>query len=237
MKKVLIIGASSGIGRALCEIMLRNNYRVVGCGRNEKALQEIKEAFAESFDYQILDIRQTKALEENLQKAVSKLGGMDICVLSSGISVRNPDLEWEIERSMIETNVSGFAQAAVFAANYFIRQKSGHLAGISSVAKYFGNPYPAYNASKAFEAIYLDGLRLRLERKSIFVTTILPGFVETPMTADQPRRFWSADPAVAARQILRALEKKKRYVFVTRRWRLFSWILPPLPFSLLRRIL
>ncbi len=236
MKKALIIGASSGIGLALTKIMLANNYKVCGCGRNEQSLQGIQAEFPALFEYQILDVRKIETLEENLGRAVSKLSGMDICIISSGISVRNPDLDWEIERNMIETNVTGFSRAAVFAANYFIRQKSGHLAGISSVAKYFGNPYPAYNASKAFEAIYLDGLRLRLEREGIFVTTILPGFVETPMTEDQPRRFWSADPAVAARQIQKALEKKKRYVFVTRRWRLFSILLPPLLFRLLRKV-
>jgi len=132
---------------------------------------------------------------------------------------------------------TAFWKAAIFAANYFKVQKNGQLVGISSVAKYFGNPHPAYNASKAFEAIYLDGLRLRLERRGICVTTVLPGFVETPLTEDQPRRFWSADANVAAKQMLKAIEKKKRYVFITRRWRLFSWILPPLPFSLLRKIM
>lgn len=237
MKKALIIGASSGIGLALTKAMLQRNYRALGCGRNEQALAQIKTEFPDSFDYQILDIRETLTLDQNLEQAVSKLDGMDICVISSGVSIRNPELNWEIEKNVVETNVVGFSQAAIFAANYFRNQKSGHLVGISSVAKYFGNPNPAYNASKAFEAIYLDGLRLRLERRGIYVTTVLPGFVETPMTEDQPRRFWSANAGVAAKQMLRAIENKKRYIFVTRRWRLFSWILPPLPFSLLRRIL
>jgi len=237
MKKALIIGASSGIGLALTRTMLQQKYQVVGCGRNEQALTQIKTQFPDSFDYQILDIREPSTLFQNLEQAVSKLDGMDICVISSGISMRNPELDWDIEKNVIETNVVGFSQAAIFAANYFKVQKNGQLVGISSVAKYFGNPHPAYNASKAFEAIYLDGLRLRLERRGICVTTVLPGFVETPLTEDQPRRFWSADANVAAKQMLKAIEKKKRYVFITRRWRLFSWILPPLPFSLLRKIM
>jgi len=237
MKKALISGATSGIGLALTELMLQQNYRVVGCGRNEQALEQIKVNFPDLFDYQTLDISETSTLNHNLNQAIAKMDGMDICVISSGISERNPDLEWEIEQNIIKTNVSGFSQAAIFAANYFRNQNRGHLVGISSVAKYFGNPNPAYNASKAFEAIYLDGLRLRLERRGIHITTVLPGFVETPMTKDQSRRFWSADAGIVAKQMLKAIEKKRRYVFVTKRWRLFSWILPPLPFSLLRRIL
>ena len=237
MKKALIVGASSGIGLALTKAMLKANYKVVGCGRNEQSLKQIKTEFPDLFDYQILDIRQSAQLDLNLEQAISKLDGMDICVISSGISMRNPELDWEVEKNVIETNVTGFSQAAIFTANYFKNQNRGHLVGISSVAKYFGNPNPAYNASKAYEAIYLDGLRLRLEHRGIYVTTVLPGFVETPMTEDQPRRFWSADANIVAKQMLRAIEKRKRYVFVTRRWRLFSWILPPLPFSLLRRIL
>ncbi len=236
MKKILILGASSGIGLALTRAMLQSKCRVVGCGRNIQKLKQIKTEFPENFDYQVLDIRQTDLLTENLKNAVSKLNGMDICIISSGVSSDTSELNWETEHNIIQTNVTGFSQAAVFAAHYFIKQQFGHLAGISSVAKYFGNPNPAYNASKAFEAIYLDGLRLRLERKGIYVSTILPGFVKTPMIERQKHMFWAAKPERAAQLILKALERKKRYIFVTRRWRLFSWILPPLPFSLLRKI-
>ena len=236
MKKVLILGATSGIGMALTERMLQNHYTVVGCGRNISKLKQIKTKFPGRFDYQVLDIRKTDTLTENLKNAVSKLNGMDICIISSGVSSESSELTWQTEQNIIQTNVTGFSQTAVFAANYFIGQQHGQLAGISSVAKYFGSPNPAYNASKAFEAIYLDGLRLRLERKGIYVSTILPGFVKTPMTTKQKRMFWAANPETAARQILKSLEQKKRYIFITRRWRLFSWLLPPMPFSLLRKI-
>lgn len=237
MKKAIIIGASSGLGRALAMKMLAKGYRVCGIARNETALQEIQQQFPENFVYHTADVRLKQKYTEQLQAAVNQLGGMDICVISSGISRHNPDLEWAIEQDVLDTNVNGFAQAAIFAARYFRQQGFGHLAGISSIAKNFGNYHPAYNASKAFEAIYLDGLRLRLERRGIKVTTFLPGFVETPMVKDQPRRFWSAAPEKAARQMLNALEKGKRYAFITRRWRMISWLLPPLPFALLKKIL
>ncbi len=236
MKKILIIGATSGIGYALALKYLAEGHLVIGCGRNEKKLKEIMNQNS-NFLFAVVDIRQQKSLEQTLEQAVLKAGGMDICIIAAGIAQKNTNLDWEIEENIINTNVKAFSQVAVWAANYFLKQKSGHLVGISSIAKYFGNPNPAYNASKAFEAIYLDGLRLRLERKGIRVTTVLPGFVTTPMTADQPRMFWAVSATRAAQQIYNGIYKNKRYVFVARRWRLFSLILPPLPFVLLRKIL
>ena len=237
MKKVLILGATSGIGLALAEEYLKHGCQVLGAGRSIEQLSDIKKSYPKDFETEFIDIRDSELLDQKLQNAIKKLGGMDICVISSGISRRNRNLDWNLENDVIRTNVTGFSQVAIFAANYFKQQGSGHIVGISSIAKYFGNPHPAYNATKAFEAIYLDGLRLKLEHKNIFVTTLLPGFVETPMTEDQPLRFWSADVSVAARQMVRAIERKKRNVFVTRRWRIFSWIIPPLPFALIKMFL
>ncbi len=236
MNKVLIVGVTSGIGYALAMKYLTEGHIVIGCGRNEKILKEMNK-HNNNFFFEVLDIRRQDDVEQKLSQAVLKAGGMDICIISAGISQKNKNLDWDIEKNIISTNVTAFSEVAVWAARFFLEQKSGHLVGISSIAKYFGNPNPAYNASKAFEAIYLDGLRLRLEPKGIFVTTVLPGFIKTPMIKDQPKVFWAANVTKAAEQIISGIRKKKRYLFVTKRWRLFSFILPPLPFSLLRKIL
>ncbi len=236
MKKVMIVGCTSGIGKALAIKYLNEGHTVAGCSRNETILKEMKDQNSRFF-YEVLDVRTQKIIGQTLSHAVQKAGGMDLCIISAGISQKNKNLDWNIEDNIISTNVNGFSRVAVWAANYFLKQKGGHLAGISSIAKYFGNPNPSYNASKAFEALFLDGLRLRLEPEAISVTTVLPGFVRTPMTENQPRMFWAAEVTKAAQQIYSGLEKKKRYIFVTRRWRLFSLILPLLPFPLLRKIL
>ncbi len=236
MKKVMIVGCTSGIGKALTIKYLTEGHVVIGCSRDETILKKMKKQNS-NFLYEVLDIRKQKLIDQTLSHAAQKIGNIDLCIIAAGISQENKNLDWNIEENIIATNATGFARVAIWAAKYFLQQKSGHLAGISSVAKYFGNPNPAYNATKAFEAIYLDGLRLRLEPKGIAVTTVIPGFIKTPMTARIPRMFWAADSEKAARQIATGLEKRKRYLFVTRRWRLFSWLLPPMPFSLLRRIL
>jgi len=236
MKKILIVGASSGIGWVLAKCYLENGDLVMGCARNEDRLKELEKQYTH-FIYEVMDIRNSSQTSRALTKAVARAGGMDLCIISAGISSQNRSLKWDIEYDIIQTNVTGFSYVAVWAAHYFLKQHKGHIAGISSVAKYFGNPNPAYNATKAFEALFLDGLRLALEPKHIFVSTILPGFVDTPMIQNQRQRFWVSGSAKAARQICRGLNHKKRFIFVTRRWKIFSVILPLLPFSFLKFLL
>lgn len=120
----------------------------------------------------------------------------------------------------------------------FKKQGHGHLVNISSIASHLGSGHaPSYNASKAFQVIYLEGLRLNADksRLPIHVTDIRPGFVDTEM-AKGSKLFWLATPEKAAAQIATAIRRKRRVAYVTRRWILMAWILRCLPYPLLRRI-
>mgnify|MGYP001469401312 FL=1 len=122
--------------------------------------------------------------------------------------------------------------------NYFLQRGSGHLVGISSIAALRGNSdAPAYNASKAFVSNYLEGLRIKAvkSRKPVFVTDILPGFVETRM-AQGEGFFWVAKPERAAEQILAAIRAKKRRAFIPRRWRLIAFLMRFMPDFLIEKI-
>lgn len=237
MKKVVVIGATSGIGLELSRQMMSAGYTVGGCGRNEKVLDELEREFPENFYYEKLDIKETSLIPQTLHKLIAKMGGMNICIISAGISEKNPELKWEIEENILLTNIIGFSAAAIFAANYFLEQGSGHIAGISSIAKYFGYYNPAYNAGKAFEDIYLKGLRLRLKNDGIKVTTIIPGFVKTPLISGQDKAFWIVDVKKAAGQIIKALRKKRRIVYISKRWRIVAWLLYLLPDRILYKLL
>jgi len=156
---------------------------------------------------------------------------------SSGTGFLNEELDWEKERDTLAVNVTGFARAAVFFMTQFARQGGGHLAGISSIAALRGSgTAPAYAASKAFVSNYLEGMRLWAARSGarITVTDIMPGFVDTDMAKGEGL-FWVASPEEAARQILRAVKKGKRLVYITRRWALVAWALRRLPEWALRR--
>jgi short-subunit dehydrogenase len=114
---------------------------------------------------------------------------------------------------------------------HFLSRGSGHLVGISSVAKLMASgDAAAYSASKAFVSTYLDGLRdkARSHRRTIAVTEICPGFVDTAMMkADKP--FWVASPAQAADCIARAIRRRARHAYVTPRWALIGLALRLLP--------
>ena len=143
MKKILVTGSAGFIGASVSEMLLKNGYQVLGAGRSIEQLSDIKKSYPKDFETEFIDIRDSELLDQKLQNAIKKLGGMDICVISSGISRRNRNLDWNLENDVIRTNVTGFSQVAIFAANYFKQQGSGHIVGISSIAKYFGNPHPA----------------------------------------------------------------------------------------------
>ena len=119
-----------------------------------------------------------------------------------------------------------------------MHQGQGQIAVTSSVAALRGNSRAAaYSASKAFMSIYAEGLNLKARKlkKDIVVTDIRPGFVDTKPSKNH-RRFWVEPPLKAARQIIRAIEKRKRVAYISRRWWLVAQILKLLPFWVYRRL-
>lgn len=140
--------------------------------------------------------------------------------------------------------MNGFVEIANWCFNYFLKQGYGQLAVISSVAAERGGSHaPAYNASKAFQSSYFEGLSLKVKKMKdpstgsaprISITCIEPGFVDTKMSKSD-RIFWLVPVDKAARQIIRAIEKRKRKVFVSRRWWLIACVLKLAPHWLYRR--
>lgn len=235
MKKVIIIGCTSGIGFELARQYLSMGYMVGGTGRRVQILDDMEKKWNNRFIGAALDMTNYDTVGTVLETLISETGGMDICIISAAFSNKNKSLEFSVEDDIIRTNVNGFVAATNFAVKYFIRQKSGYLAGISSVAKYFGNPGSlAYNASKAFISTYMEGLSLRLEKHSVTVTDIRPGFVDTPMIAGLKDAFWLVPVEKAARQIIQSIERRKRIAYISKRWRIASWILPHLPYFVFR---
>lgn len=236
MRKALIIGASSGIGRELSKLMARDGWSLGLAARNMEALEALRAELGPNIHLQRLDVTETESVSAALDALASALGGVDCVVISSGVSPYNRKLQWDIENATLSTNVMGFAACANWSAHRFFEQKGGHIVGISSVASLRGSPQvPAYNASKAFVSHYLEGLRFNLGRYGICVTDIRPGYVDTPMTKDQKGMFWVADAQPAARQIYRAILKKSLVAYVPRRWSFLAKLILVAPGSLYSR--
>lgn len=237
MKKAVIIGATSGIGRELARVMAGAGYSVGIAGRRVDLLLELQKEFPGKINVKRVDVAQPEAMAL-LKELISEMGGTDVVVISSGTGFINKDLEWAKEKATIDVNVSGFAAMANVAFEYFRGAGQGQLVGISSIAAIRGGAdAPAYNASKAFVSNYLEGLRQKAARLKlpVTVTEIQPGFVATAM-AQGEGLFWVATPAKAARQIFEAIEKKKSHAYITKRWQVIGLLLKLLPDRLYCRI-
>jgi short-subunit dehydrogenase len=238
MKKAIIIGASSGIGRELAKILSMNRYVVGVMARRVQLLYELGNEVRGTLFVQKIDVADIESAMETLAKFIKEMGGVDLAVISAGTGDINNSLSWPLENETIKTNVSGFSALVNVAMHHFIKTGSGHLVGISSIAALRGGrESPAYNASKAFESNYLEGLRQKVRKSGlpITITDIKPGFVSTSM-AKGDGIFWSAEPEKAARQIYNVIKRRKSSAYITRRWVLVAWLMKLLPGFIYERL-
>lgn len=231
MKKALIIGASSGIGKALAITLAKKNYEVGLMARRVELLRELQKELRVKTTVDYLDISQPDDAIERFHKMVLQMGGVDVVIINSGIRLPNSELDWQKERQTLQVNVIGFCALADASYHHFENQGHGQLVGISSIAALVGNHIaPAYNASKACISTYMEGLRKKAFREglSLIITDIKPGYVDTDMVTSK-KAFWTASASEAAEQIAATIENKKSYAYITHRWRLIGWLLKSLP--------
>ena len=231
MKKAIVIGATSGIGKELAKLLSVHGYRVGITGRRNDLLTELQTANKDYFVIKSFDIIEADKITQNLEELITELGGLDLLIISSGTGDLNDDLDFRIDKLTIDTNVTGFTAIADWTFNFFRNQKFGHLVAITSIAGLRGGrAAPSYNATKAFQISYLEGLRQKADKLKfqIHISDIRPGFVNTAM-AKGNKLFWVSPVEKAAQQIFAAILKKRKIVYVTKRWIIFAFILRNLP--------
>lgn len=236
-KKIIIVGASSGIGRKMAELYALDGNLVGITGRRVELLEEIRRSFIGRIIYSSFDVTTGNNIH-HIEQLVKRLKGLDILVYSSGVGEASKELDWQVDKMTVDTNVNGFVEIANWSFNFFTNQGYGRMAVISSIAANRGNSWaPAYSASKAFQSNYFDALAIKAKRmkKDIGITCIEPGFVATKM-AKGNKLFWVVPLEKATRQIIAAIEKKKRKVYVSKRWWLVAKLMRLLPFWIYKRI-
>lgn len=237
MKKVIIIGATSGIGRALAKLYAKNNCLVGVTGRRRALLDSLQEEFPDNIVTECFDVTKENNIE-CIKNLTQQLGGLDLLIYNSGYGEVSETLDWEIDKNTNAINVAGFAEIVNFSFNYFMLEGKGHIAATSSIASNRGNSFaPAYSASKAYMSTYMEGLYIKARRlkKTVYITDIQPGFVKTDM-AKSKDQFWVASPDKAAHQIYAAIEKKKRRAYITKRWWLIAKLMKLVPLFIYRKI-
>ena len=226
-QKVIIIGASSGMGRELAKIMAAHHYVVGIAAPQENLLISLQHEISSTTYRRVLDVCNENA-RHILSDFINHMNGVDIIVICAGVGDPNPTLDFAIDKRTIDVNVTGFCAMNTTSMHHFIKQGHGHLAVISSIAGIRGNnTAPAYNASKAFISNYLQGLRKKISHESlaITITDIKPGFVDTVMAHTYKKPFWMISAHKAAQYIFNGIIHKRKIVYVSPRWRLVAWAL------------
>lgn len=237
MKKAVIIGATSGIGRELAFILSENGYQLWVTGRREPLLNELRDQLPGPVSICFMDVRNAEATLKKFREILNEAESLDLVIISAGTGSIDPRFPWKKEKDTLDTNVIGFAAIANASYHHFVERGVGHLVGITSLAAIRGGLAVAYNASKTFESSYLQGLRNKIVKLGlpIAITEIRPGFVDTRMAKGEGL-FWVQPPRKAALQIYHAIRKRKKMAYVTKRWRLIAWLIRILPDFLYNRL-
>ena len=235
---IIIIGATSGIGKALFEKYIKEGNRLGIVGRRMHLLDELNHQHPSNTYTATADITKQDEIEQAISSLQKEIGSIDLAIVCSGIGELNPSLDYNVERPTIDTNVTGWTFVVDMLYNIFEQQGHGHLLAITSAGGLRGEPMaPAYSATKAYQINYMEALRKKAYKAGgkITVTDVRPGLVDTAMAKGEGL-FWVMPVEKVARQIYTAIRNKNSKIYVTKRWHLLAAINKNLPFKLYKRM-
>jgi len=235
---IIIIGATSGIGRALFEKYATNGNRIGIVGRRTHLLDELYQEHPDTTITATADITKQDEIARAIDILYSELKHIDLAIVCSGTGDINASLDYAVERPTIDTNVMGWTFVVDTLYNIFEQQGHGHLVSITSAGGLRGEPMaPAYSASKAYQINYMEALRKKAYKSGnhIHITDIRPGLVNTAMAKGEGL-FWVMSVEKVASQIITAIRKKMSKAYVTKRWNILAIINKNLPYALYKRL-
>ena len=226
MKRAIVIGASSGIGREVARLLISKGWTVGVAARREAMLQDLGATAIACIDVTAEDATQ------RLRRLIEDLGGMDLFFYASGIGHQNRQLREDIEISTMQTNGLGFTRMIGEAYRYFAERQEqngakewGHIAAITSIAGTKGlGPAPAYSATKAMQNVYLQALEQQAHQRGLRIrfTDIRPGFVDTALLKGDFRYPMMLQPKNVAREIVSAIKAHDHIRVIDWRYRLLT---------------
>ena len=236
-KRIIIIGATSGIGYEVARLYQQKGWKIGIAGRRADKLKELAATAPGQIEYRQIDVTQPDASIE-LNELIGQTGGMDLFLLSSGIGSQNRSLDPAIELATVSTNAAGFTRIVTAAYQYFREHGGGQLAVISSIAGTKGlGSAPSYSATKRYQNTYIDALEqlAHMEMVPIRFTDIRPGFVKTDLlkSGNYPLLM---SAGYTAKKIVRALEKKKRRPIIDWRYSILVFFWKMIPAWLWKRL-
>ena len=238
MRRVIIIGASSGMGMEVAKLFLDEGCRLGVAARREDRLQALKQLAPDRVEVQAIDVTADDA-NSRLRALIDRLGGMDLFFYTSGIGKQNRTLTPDIELNTVNTNGMGFTRMIGEAYRYFAERGEGHIVAITSIAGIKGlGPAPSYSATKAFQNVYLQSLEQQANARKLKIrfTDIRPGFVDTDLLAGNFRYPMMLKPEKVARQIVSTIHSHRHIKVIDWRYAVLTALWRRLPRSLWRHL-
>lgn len=222
----------------VARLLLADGWQLGVAARREAPLQQLKATAPDRVEVMTIDVTQPDA-GERLQALISQLGGMDLYFHASGIGKQNRTLEADIELRTVDTNAVGFTRMIGTAFRYFAQQGKGHIAAITSIAGTKGlGPAPAYSATKALQATYLQALEQQAHQRRLNIrfTDIRPGFVDTALLNGTFKYPMLMKPEAVARDIVSSILRQRHVRVIDARYRVMTFFWRLIPNCIWRRI-
>ncbi|MGH8751737.1 MAG: SDR family oxidoreductase [Burkholderiales bacterium] len=232
--KVIITGASSGIGAALAHEYAKQGALLGLIARRADVLEQLKNSLPATVAVYAVDVRDAQALTAAAADFIARHGCPDVVIANAGISrgtLTEKAEDLTVFQKIFDTNVMGMVKTFQPFLPPMLERRRGTLVGIASIAGFRGLPGGgAYSASKAAAVSCLESLRVELHNSGINVLTVCPGYVATPMTANNPYPMpFIISAEAAARKIISAIALRRGFVVIPWQIALLGRILKILP--------
>ena len=239
--RVVITGASSGIGRALAAEYAQRGATLGLIARREQVLQDFAAVLKVQTALYPLDVRDAAGMARAGEDFCARFGNPDVVIASAGVSAGTSTERREdraVFQEILDVNVMGMVNTFAPFLTALRAAGAGTLVGIASVAGFRGIPGSgAYSASKAAAIAYLESLRVELRGSGISVVTISPGYIDTAMTRGNPYPMPFLIPAdVAGRRMVSAIARRRRHAVIPWQMAIVGAVLKILPRALYDRM-
>ena len=242
-RKILVLGATSGIAEATCRIWAGQGARLFLVARNAEKLAavaaDLRTRGASYVDTAVADLDNTDQHPTLLAHAVNSLTGLDVAYLTYGIlgDQAKAEQDFNTAAQIIYTNYMAPVSLLTWLANFCVQRHAGTLAVISSVAGDRGRKSNyLYGSSKAGLSAFLGGLRNRVDREGVTVLSIKPGPVKTAMTAGMKGSEKFADVDAVAKSIVKAIDKQQDVLYVPFQWQPIMFIIRNIPERIFKKL-
>jgi short-subunit dehydrogenase len=242
-RKILVLGATSGIAEATCRIWASRGASLFLVARNAEKLAavaaDLRTRGASYVDTAVADLDDTDQHPTLLAHAINSLTGLDVAYLAHGIlgDQARAEQDFNTAAQILHTNFMAPVSLLTWLANFCVQRHAGTLAVISSVAGDRGRKSNyVYGSSKAGLSAFLGGLRNRVDREGVTVLSIKPGPVKTAMTAGMKGSEKFAEVDSVAKSIVSAIDAKKDNLYVPFQWQPIMFVIRNIPERVFKKL-